>query len=159
MIRPTGYPKSCPHDDLLKIVHCPSGQTYPTPKSVDFKPDAVLGSVGLRTYLGSPATLSSSLSIRGAEFPLRVELPDAVISEPFWPAYLTAGRIAKAKRLKLAIAAGLGSNHVDLQDAIDHKITVAEVTYSNSISLSEHVVRHCHIGPVKALLGNFSPTA
>jgi hypothetical protein len=49
--------------------------------------------------------------------------------------------------------------HVDLQDAMDHKITVAEVTYSNFISVSEHVVRHCHVGPAKALLGNFSPTA
>jgi hypothetical protein len=82
----------------------------PDAKSVDFKPGAVLGSVGLRTYLGSPATLSSSLPTRGAEFPLRVELPETVISQPFWPAYLTAGRIAKAKRLKLAIAAGLGSD-------------------------------------------------
>ena len=70
------------------------------------------------------------------------ELPDAdiVISQPFWPAYLTAERIAKAKKLKLAITAGIGSDHVDLQAAIDRKITVAEVTYSNSISVSEHVV-------------------
>ena len=31
------------------------------------------------------------------------ELPDAdvVISQPFWPAYLTAERIAKAKKLKV----------------------------------------------------------
>ena len=45
------------------------------------------------------------------------ELPDAdvVISQPFWPAYLTAERIAKAKKLKLAITAGIGSDHVDLQ--------------------------------------------
>ena len=70
------------------------------------------------------------------------ELPDAdvVISQPFWPAYLTADRIAQAKRLKLAITAGIGSDHVDLQAAIDRGITVAEVTYSNSISVSEHVV-------------------
>jgi formate dehydrogenase len=70
------------------------------------------------------------------------ELPDAdvVISQPFWPAYLTAERIAKAKKLKLAITAGIGSDHVDLQAAIDRGITVAEVTYSNSISVSEHVV-------------------
>jgi formate dehydrogenase len=70
------------------------------------------------------------------------ELPDAdvVISQPFWPAYLTAERIAKAKKLKIAITAGIGSDHVDLQAAIDRKITVAEVTYSNSISVSEHVV-------------------
>ena len=70
------------------------------------------------------------------------ELPDAeiVISQPFWPAYLTAERIAKAPNLKLAITAGIGSDHVDLQAAIDREITVAEVTYSNSISVSEHVV-------------------
>ena len=70
------------------------------------------------------------------------ELPDAdiVISQPFWPAYLTAERIAKAKKLKLAITAGIGSDHVDLQAAIKHGVTVAEVTYSNSVSVSEHVV-------------------
>jgi formate dehydrogenase len=70
------------------------------------------------------------------------ELPDTdiVISQPFWPAYLTAERIAKAQKLKLAITAGIGSDHVDLQAAIQKGITVAEVTYSNSISVSEHVV-------------------
>ena len=31
-------------------------------------------------------------------------------------------------------------DHVDLQAAIKHGVTVAEVTYSNSISVSEHVV-------------------
>jgi len=40
----------------------------------------------------------------------------------------------------LAITAGIGSDHVDLQAAMDNDITVAEVTYSNSISVSEHVV-------------------
>src|SRR5439155_2041971 len=70
------------------------------------------------------------------------ELPGAavVISQPFWPAYLTAERIAKAPNLKLAITAGIGSDHVDLQAAIGAGITVAEVTYCNSISVSEHVV-------------------
>ena len=70
------------------------------------------------------------------------ELPDAevVISRLSWPAYLTAERIAKAPNLKLAITAGIGSDHVDLQAAIEHQITVAEVTYCNSISVSEHVV-------------------
>ena len=37
-----------------------------------------------------------------------------MISQPFWPAYLTAERIAKAQNLKLAITAGIGSDHVDL---------------------------------------------
>ena len=63
-----------------------------------------------------------------------------MISQPFWPAYLTAERIAKAPNLKLAITAGIGSDHVDLQAAMKAGITVAEVTYSNSISVSEHVV-------------------
>jgi len=52
------------------------------------------------------------------------ELPDAevVISQPFWPAYLTAERIAKAKKLKLAVTAGIGSDHVDLQAAIIYNV-------------------------------------
>lgn len=83
------------------------------------------------------------------------ELPDAdvVISQPFWPAYLTAARIAKAPRLKLAITAGIGSDHVDLQAAAQHGLTVAEVTYSNSISVSEHVVMM-----VLALVRNYLPS-
>ena len=40
----------------------------------------------------------------------------------------------------MAITAGIGSDHVDLQAAIANDITVAEVTYCNSISVSEHVV-------------------
>ena len=66
---------------------------------------------------------------------------------------MTAERIAKAKSLKLAITAGIGSDHVDLQAAIDHKITVAEVTYSNSISVSEHVVMM-----ILSLVRNYIPS-
>jgi len=65
---------------------------------------------------------------------------DVVISQPFWPAYLTADRIKTARKLKLVITAGIGSDHVDLQAAGEYGLTVAEVTYSNSISVSEHVV-------------------
>jgi formate dehydrogenase len=46
-----------------------------------------------------------------------------------------------APKLKLAVTAGIGSDLVDLQAAIDRGITVAEVTYCNSISVSEHVVQ------------------
>ena len=83
------------------------------------------------------------------------ELPDVdvVISQPFWPAYLTAERIGKAPKLKLAITAGIGSDHVDLQAAIERGITVAEVTYSNSISVSEHVVMM-----ILALVRNYIPS-
>src|SRR3546814_6310111 len=65
---------------------------------------------------------------------------EVVISQPFWPAYLTAERIAKAPKLKLALTAGIGSDHVDLDAAIKAGITVAEVTFCNSISVAEHVV-------------------
>ena len=34
---------------------------------------------------------------------------EVVTSQPFWLAYLTAERIAKAQQLKLAITAGIGS--------------------------------------------------
>jgi phosphoglycerate dehydrogenase-like enzyme len=36
--------------------------------------------------------------------------------------------VKKAKNLKLAITAGVGSDHIDLNAANEHKITVAEVT-------------------------------
>ena len=83
------------------------------------------------------------------------ELPDTdvVISQPFWPAYLTAERFAKARKLKLAITAGIGSDHVDLQAAIERGVTVAEVTYCNSVSVSEHIVMM-----ILALVRNYLPS-
>jgi formate dehydrogenase len=76
-----------------------------------------------------------------------------VISQPFWPAYLTEERIKKAKKLKLAITAGIGSDHVDLQAAMERSITVAEVTFCNSISVSEHVVMM-----ILSLVRNYIPS-
>ena len=40
-----GYPRSYPRDDVPRIDHYPGGQTLPTPKSIDFKPGTLLGSV------------------------------------------------------------------------------------------------------------------
>jgi formate dehydrogenase len=52
-----GYPTSYARDDLLQPERYPDGQTLPTPKGIDFKPGALLGSVsgelGLRKYLES----------------------------------------------------------------------------------------------------------
>jgi formate dehydrogenase len=62
-------------------------------------------------------------------------------------------RIPKAKKLKLAITAGIGSDHVDLEAAIKNGVTVAEVTYSNSISVSEHVVMM-----ILSLIRNYIPS-
>jgi formate dehydrogenase len=51
------------------------------------------------------------------------------------------------------ITAGIGSDHIDLQAAMDRGITVAEITYSNSISVSEHVVMM-----ILALVRNYLPS-
>ena len=155
-----GYPKSYPRDDIPKFDHYPDGQTLPTPKAIDFKPGALLGSVsgelGLRKFLETKGhTLVVTSDKDGTNSTLDKELPDAeiVISQPFWPAYMTAERIAKAPKLRLIITAGIGSDHTDLQAAMDRGITVAEVTYSNSISVSEHVVMM-----ILALVRNYIPS-
>lgn len=142
-----GYPTSYARQGLPKLQHYPGGQTLPTPKAIDFQPGVLLGSVsgelGLRKFLESLGhELVVTADKDGSDSVFERELEDAeiVISQPFWPAYLTAERIARANRLKLAITAGIGSDHVDLQAAMERGITVAEVTYCNSISVSEHVV-------------------
>lgn len=155
-----GYPKTYARDDLPKIDGYPDGQTLPTPHAIDFKPGALLGCVsgelGLRKFLeGQGHTFIVTADKDGPASVFERELVDAdvVISQPFWPAYLTAERIAKAGKLKLAITAGIGSDHVDLQTAIDRGITVAEVTYCNSISVSEHVVMM-----ILSLVRNYMPS-
>src|ERR1700677_2105538 len=156
----TGYPKTYARDGIPKIDHYPGGQTAPTPEHIDFTPGELLGSVsgelGLRKYLeGLGHTFIVTSDKEGEDSVFERELPDAeiVISQPFWPAYLTAERIAKAKNLKLAITAGIGSDHVDLESAIKHGVTVAEVTYSNSISVSEHVLMM-----ILSLVRNYIPS-
>jgi formate dehydrogenase len=142
-----GYPPQYARDDIPHISSYPDGQTVPNPRHIDFVPGALLGCVsgglGLRTYLknlGHTFVVTSDKDGENSVFDK--ELPDAdiVISQPFWPAYLTAERIKKAKKLKLAITAGIGSDHVDLEAAIEAGITVAEETFSNSISVAEHAV-------------------
>jgi formate dehydrogenase len=142
-----GPPKSYARDSIPKLARYPGGQTMPTPRAIDFVPGSLLGSVsgelGLRKFLeanGHKLVVTSDKD--GADSVFERELPDAeiVISQPFWPAYLTAERIAKAPKLKLTLTAGIGSDHVDLQAAMQRGVTVAEVTYCNSISVAEHVV-------------------
>lgn len=65
---------------------------------------------------------------------------DIVISAPFYPAYMTKERIEKAPNLKLAITAGVGSDHVDLDAASKNDVGVVEVTGSNTVSVAEHAV-------------------
>jgi formate dehydrogenase len=142
-----GYPPSYVRDGIPNIERYHDGKSTPTPGAIAFTPGELLGSVsgelGLRTFLEENGhTLVVTSDKDGPDSVFEQALPDAdvVISQPFWPAYLTAERIEKAPNLKLAITAGIGSDHVDLQAAMDRGITVAEVTYSNSISVAEHVV-------------------
>ncbi|HEX5640796.1 MAG TPA: NAD-dependent formate dehydrogenase [Thermoleophilia bacterium] len=155
-----GYPDTYARTDLPVLDRYPNGQTLPTPTGVGFTPGQLLGSVsgelGLREYLEQQGhTLVVTADKDGPDSVFERELADAdvVISQPFWPAYLTAERIAGAPNLRLAITAGIGSDHVDLDAAMEHGVTVAEVTYSNSISVAEHVVMM-----ILALVRNYIPS-
>ncbi len=142
-----GYPEEYARDGIPEIQRYPDGQTTPTPEAIDFTPGELLGCVsgelGLRPYLeaqGHELIVTSDKDGPDSEFERHLSDAEVVISQPFWPAYLTAERIAKAPNLNLAVTAGIGSDHVDLQAAMDAGVTVAEVTYCNSISVAEHVV-------------------
>ncbi|HEY4007232.1 MAG TPA: NAD-dependent formate dehydrogenase [Pseudonocardia sp.] len=155
-----GMPTEYARDGLPKLERYPDGQTLPTPSAIDFNPGELLGSVsgelGLRSFLesqGHELVVTSDKDRDDSEFDRHLADAEIVISQPFWPAYLTEERIAKAPNLKLAVTAGIGSDHVDLDAAIAGGITVAEVTYCNSISVAEHVVMM-----ILSLVRNYLPS-
>ena len=142
-----GMPNSYLIDELPKVDKYPDGTTVPSPKAIDFKPGELLGCVsgelGLRKFLEDAGhTLVVTSSKDGPNNLADKELIDAdiVISQPFFPYYLTREKMESAKNLKMAITAGIGSDHVDLQAAMDHNIDVVEVTFCNSRSVAEHIV-------------------
>jgi len=142
-----GMPSSYPMEQLPKIEKYPDGQTLPTPKGVDFNPGELLGCVsgelGLRKFLedaGHTLVVTNDKDAPGCTAEKELVDADVVISQPFFPFYLTKERMESAKNLKMAITAGIGSDHVDLQAAMDNKIDVMEVTFCNSRSVAEHIV-------------------
>ena len=142
-----GMPASYPLQNIPTIDKYPDGMTLPSPKSIDFNPGELLGCVsgelGLRKFLeelGHTLVVTSDKDADGCEADKEIVDADIVISQPFWPYYLTRKRIESAPNLKMAITAGIGSDHVDLQAAMDHKVDVVEVTYCNSRSVAEHIV-------------------
>lgn len=161
-----GYPSQYSRDSLPSITHYPDqfgnpGQTTPSPKNAEpYRNVKLLGSVsgelGLRSYLesnGHEYVVTSDKDGDDAEFESHLADAEVIISQPFWPAYLTAERIAKAPNLKMLITAGIGSDHVDLEAACANNITVTEITYSNSISVAEHVVMM-----ILSLVRNYIPS-
>ena len=133
--------------DLPVLEKYPDGQTLPTPSAIDFEPGELLGCVsgelGLRKFLesnGHQLVVTSDKDGEGCTADRELVDADIVISQPFWPYYLTREKMKSAPNLKMAITAGIGSDHVDLQAAIDNNIEVMEVTYCNSRSVAEHIV-------------------
>jgi formate dehydrogenase len=142
-----GMPSSYAIDELPKIDKYPDGTTVPSPKAIDFKPGELLGCVsgelGLRKFLedaGHTLVVTSSKDGEGNVADKELIDADIVISQPFFPYYLTREKMESAKNLKMAITAGIGSDHVDLQAAMDNNVDVIEVTFCNSRSVAEHIV-------------------
>lgn len=99
-----GYPKYYPRDTIPSIERYPDGQSIPTPRNIDFKSGTLLGSVsgelGLRAFLeaqGHEFIVTSDKEGAGSVFEKELPHADIIISQPFWPAYLTCERIEKAK--------------------------------------------------------------
>lgn len=157
----TGYPPKYARNEIPLVTDYADGQSAPDPKGpLGFKPGELLGCVsgelGLRGYLekaGHDLIVTSDKDGPHSEFERALPEAEVVISQPFWPAYLTSERIAKARKLKLALTAGIGSDHVDLAAAARAGITVVEVTGSNCVSVAEHVVMM-----VLALVRNYLPS-
>ncbi|MBK15605.1 MAG: formate dehydrogenase [Chloroflexi bacterium] len=154
-----GYPTSYARNSIPKLDQYPDGQSMPSPKNIDFTPGELLGSIsgelGLRKFIenaGHELIVTSDKDSKDSVFDQHLSDASIVISQPFWPAYLTKDRIDKSPNLKLAITAGIGSDHVDLQSAIENNLTVCEVTYCNSISVAEHAVMQ-----ILALVRNYIP--
>jgi len=113
--------------------------------------------LGLRKWIedqGHELITTSDKEGENSVFDQHLVDAEVIITTPFHPGYLTAERLAKAKNLKLAVTAGIGSDHVDLDAAnkTNGGVTVAEVTGSNVVSVAEHVVM-----TILTLVRNFVP--
>ena len=142
-----GMPSKYALDSIPKLDKYPDGMTLPSPKAIDFNPGDLLGCVsgelGLRKFLedaGHTLVVTSDKDGDGCQADKELVDADVVISQPFFPYYLTREKMETAPNLKMAITAGIGSDHVDLQAAMDRKVDVVEVTFCNSRSVAEHIV-------------------
>jgi len=142
-----GMPSKYALDSIPKLDKYPDGMTLPSPKAIDFSPGDLLGCVsgelGLRKFLedaGHTLVVTSDKDGDGCQADKELVDADVVISQPFFPYYLTREKMETAPNLKMAITAGIGSDHVDLQAAMDRKVDVVEVTFCNSRSVAEHIV-------------------
>lgn len=113
------------------------------PEAVEGQDNQLLNTdkaIGLKSFLQDKGHELVILKDGKEDLDKHLEDMEVVISAPFYPAYMTKERIEKAPNLKLAITAGVGSDHVDLDAASQHNVSVVEVTGSNTVSVAEHAV-------------------
>jgi formate dehydrogenase len=91
-----GMPIDYPLAELPKLTGYPDGQTLPTPENIDFNPGELLGCVsgelGLRKFLeenGHELVVTSDKDGDNCEANHHIKDADVVISQPFFPFYLT----------------------------------------------------------------------
>ncbi|KAF9568006.1 NAD-dependent formate dehydrogenase [Agrocybe pediades] len=160
-------PTTSPHN-YLTHPHNPKPNHYCTMKVLAILYDGgkaaeeeprLLGTVenklGIKEWLesqGHELVVSSSKEGADSDFQKHIVDAEVLITTPFHPGYLTRDLIEKAKNLKICITAGVGSDHIDLNAAVDHRIQVLEVSGSNVVSVAEHVVMS-----ILLLVRNFVP--
>ncbi|KAG6378267.1 hypothetical protein JVT61DRAFT_13978 [Boletus reticuloceps] len=111
--------------------------------------------LGIRQFLesqGHEYIVSDSKDGPDSVFQKHIVDAEILITTPFHPGYLTAELFEKAKKLKVCVTAGVGSDHIDLNAAVKHGAQVLEVTGSNVVSVAEHVVLS-----ILLLVKNFIP--
>ncbi|CAE6408564.1 unnamed protein product [Rhizoctonia solani] len=111
--------------------------------------------LGIESWLkerGHELVVTSDKEGPNSAFQKHLPTSDILITTPFHPGYLTRALIEKAPNLKLAVTAGVGSDHVDLNAAAERKISVIEVSGSNVVSVAEHVIMN-----ILLLVRNFVP--
>ncbi|KAI0262515.1 hypothetical protein BC834DRAFT_378456 [Gloeopeniophorella convolvens] len=111
--------------------------------------------LGIRKYLeslGHEYIVTSSKEGPDSDFQKHIADADILITTPFHPGYLTRDLMNKAKNLKLCVTAGVGSDHIDLNAAVQRQIQVLEVSGSNVVSVAEQVMMS-----ILLLVRNFVP--
>ena len=104
-------------------------------------PGSAEGEIGLREFIESEGhELVTTTDREGGELEEHLQDADVLITTPFWPVYVTEEVMDKAPNLKLILTAGVGSDHVDLGEAANRNITVAEQTAAKVVSVAEHAV-------------------
>src|ERR687885_1025663 len=112
------------------------------------------GELGLRGWIEDQGhELVVTTAREGDELYEHLQDAEVLITTPFWPVYVTPEVMDQAPNLRAVFVAGVGSDHVDLTEAANRNILVAEQTGSNVVSVAEHAVM-C----VLNLLRNFVPS-